>query len=55
MAASNIEFVFVLQALGERKEVKRRNEVMRKQRVLLDVRGIMFAVCSKSHVCCLRK
>ena len=53
MAAWNKEFAFVLQVSWERKEVKRRNEVMRelrKQRVSLDVRGIMFAVCSKSHV-----
>ena len=58
MAAWNIEFAFVLQASWERKEVKRQNGVMRewrKQRVSLDVRGIMFAVCSKSHVCYLRK
>ena len=40
MAAWNIEFVFVLQASWERKEVKRQNGVMselRWQRVLLDV------------------
>ena len=58
MAAWNKEFALVLQASWERKEVKRRNGVMREQRkqcVSLNVRGIMFAVCSKSHVCRLRK
>ena len=45
--AWNIEFAFVLQASSKRKGVKRRNGDMielRKQRVSLDMRGIVFAV-----------